>query len=101
MTGQFDATRPSRGITLQLNHLPLSGWPAAPRNGRRMDANHISNSVGPSTLGLFTGQRDPKERAVKPGSHAGHHHRLDLSAAAPTGCCSGGNGGPAAMTSVP
>jgi len=103
MTGQFHATRP----------VPRHGPPAEPSTAIWLASSttewatcgrnwsHISNSVGLSTLGLFTGQRDPKDRAVKPGSHAGHHHRLDLSAAAPTGCCSGGNGGPAAMTSVP
>ena len=92
MTGQFDATRP-----VSRHHPPAESstaiWVASSTAewatyGRNW--NHVSNSVGLSTLGLFTGQRDPKERAVKPGSDAGHLHRLDLSAAPPTGCCSAG-----------
>ena len=64
MTGQFHATRPVS------RHRPLADpstaicvasstteWVTCGRNW-----SHISNSVGPSTLGLFTAQRDPKDR---------------------------------------
>jgi hypothetical protein len=64
MTGQFDATRP-----VSRHHPPAESstaiWVASSTAkwatyGRNW--NHVSNSVGLSTLSLFTGQRDPKER---------------------------------------